>query len=268
MDMAFTATDALHTETTPHTVKENPRPEPDEVPSLPVMRVETALKLLDDPDDLTRAEAAASLGRTRDPRAIRGLIRLLDDKEMVRRAASDALVNYGEALLPFLEAVLAHSPLRVQQNLLEILRMSNLKDFDILPFLGQHAGTAYENIHAIRVLSESNGPAAASTKMLETHLRDQNYVILRLVFQALWVKHADMGLMFEALQSAEAPVAVEMVETTVERDLARYLVPLIDNIPDEEKTRSGRRVLPLTRADHPSGCWRGWPAAAMPLPGC
>ena len=53
------------------------------------MRVETALKLLDDPDDLTRAEAAASLGRTRDPRAIRGLIRLLDDKEMVRRAASD-----------------------------------------------------------------------------------------------------------------------------------------------------------------------------------
>ncbi len=250
MDMAFIATDALHTETTPHAVKENPRPAPDEVPSLPVMRVETALKLLDDPDDLTRAEAAASLGKTRDPRAIRGLVRLLDDKEIVRRAASEALVNYGEALLPFLESVLAHGSLRVQQNLLEILRISNLKDFDIFPFLGQHAGTAYENILAIRVLSESNVPTAG-TKMLEAHLQDQNYVILSLVFQALWVKHADMGLMFEALHSAEASVAVEMVEATVERDLARYLVPLIDNIPDDEKARSGRRVLPLTRAESP-----------------
>jgi len=251
MDTAVIASDALHTETAPHRIKANPGPERDEVPPLPVMRVETALKLLDDPDELTRAEAAASLGRTGDPRAIRGLVRLLDDTETVRKAASEALVNFGDALLPFLETVLDHSSMKVQQSLLEILRVSNLKGFDVLPFLGQRAGTAYENIHAIRVLSEADG--SAGTKMLTTHLKEQNNAILSLVFQALWVKYDDMGLMFEALHSEEAPVAVEMVEATVEPDLARYLVPLIDNIPEDKKAKFGRLLLPLARVESPEG---------------
>jgi hypothetical protein len=249
MDLASVATDALHTETVPHSVRENPHPEPSGFSSLPVIPVEAALKLLGDPDELTRAEAAAIFGRTRDPGAIRRLIRLLDDREVVRRAASEALINYGEALLPFVEAVLGHSSPIAQQSLLEVMRMSNLKDFDVFPFLGKQVCTAYDHIHAGNVLSD--GDDSPSTRMLKAHLQDQNDAILSLVFHALWVNHADMGLMYEALRSAEAPVAVEMVEATLDRDLAKYLIPLIDNIPAVEKVRLGRKILPLMRAASP-----------------
>jgi len=72
-----------------------------------------------------------------------------------------------------------------------------------------------------------------------------------LVFHALWVHHADMGLVYEALRSTEATAAVELVEATLDRDLAKYVIPLIDNIPPGEKVRLGQRILPVMRASSP-----------------
>ena len=249
LDLAAIATEALHTETVPHTVRENLEGEPNGTVAQPTLPAAAALKLLDSPDALTRAEAAAALGKTRDPAAMRRLIRLLDDREVVRKAASDALISYGEALLPFLEVVLERSPPRVQQSLLEVLRMSNLKEFDVWPFVGQQLGAAYELLHALRVLGEVHD--GRSMSLLKTHLQEEHHAMLSLVFHALWVHHADMGLVYEALRSAGAAAAVELVEATLDRDLSKYVIPLIDNIPPGEKVRLGQRILPVMRASSP-----------------
>ena len=220
---------------------------PDKVEPLHEMTPEIALKLLEDGDESTRAEAAASFAKFRDPRAVLRLVRLLDDREMVRKAAVEALINHGEAFLPFLEAALIDSPTRIRRGILEVLRLSGLRGLDVLPFLGRQLTDAYNNLIAMQVLSR--GHRSESAALLAAHLEEENREILSLVFHALWVNYADMRLMYEALRSAEASVAVEMIEESIPRHMAGYLVPIIDNIPVEEKIRLGRGVLPLMGAE-------------------
>jgi len=219
----------------------------DAVEPLCEMTPETALRLLEDGDESTRAEAAASFAGFRDPRAVLRLVRLLDDREAVRKAAVEALMSYGQAILPFLEGALIDSSTRARRGILEVLRLSGVRDMDVLPFLGLQLTEAYNNLIAMEVLSGGNRSESAA--LLEAHLEEENREILSLVFHALWVNYADMRLMHETLRSTEASVAVEMVEASLPRQMARYLVPIIDNIPIEEKIRLGRGVLPLMGAE-------------------
>jgi hypothetical protein len=51
--------------------------------------------------------------------------------------------------------------------------------------------------------------------------------------------------MYQALKSDSAAVAVEMVETTVRGDNVPYLLPLIDDVPLDEKIEKGRKLFNL-----------------------
>ena len=218
--------------------------------TLPNINPEIALNLLDDENGSVRAESAASFENSKDIRAVRKLIFLLaDSDDDVRKASIDALTAYGSKILPFLEVCLIESPPRAKQGILEVIRLSGFKDFEIIPFLGKELAIAYGNLIAYGQLESFNGQLSAD--MLRKHLLEQNEEILSLIFYALWVYHADMRLMYQALKSETASIAIELIENSIQKELAPYLIPLIEDIPLEEKIEKGRKLLPLIRNSNP-----------------
>ena len=208
---------------------------------------EEALPKLGDKNQTVRAEAAASFACNQDPRAVNRLVELLDDEEVVRRAAIDSLMTYRESILPFLESYILQAPVRAQRSILEAIRLSGAEGFEMRPFIGLKMTQAYNNLISLnRLQSVHDG---IGVEMLTTHLREKNEEIISLVFHALWVQHPDMRLMYEALHSKDASIAVEMVEATLSRGLALHLIPLIEDIPIDEKIERGRRTFPLINND-------------------
>lgn len=217
---------------------------------VPKLEPEVALKLLDDENPLTRAEAAASFVVSKDVRAVRKLIaRLEDSDDDVRKAAIEALMGYGELILPFLEVSLVEAPPRTKQGILEAIRLSGLKEFEIIPFLGKELAQAYGYLIVLRHLQGMDG--GLSVEMLRDHIRASNEENLSLIFYAFWVYHADMRLMYQALRSETASIAVELVENSIQKELIPYLIPLIEDIPLNEKIERGRKLFPLIRKETP-----------------
>jgi hypothetical protein len=211
---------------------------------------DVALQLLDDENPLTRAEAAASFVLSKDIRAVRKLIRgLADPDDEARKAAMDALMSYREVILPFLEVSLLDAPPRAKQGILEVIRVQGLKEFEMLPFVGKELARAYANLVSMRCLQSLNHHPGV--EMLSKHLDEINEEILSLIFYALWVYHADMRLLYQALRSETASIAVELLESSVHKDMAAYLVPLIEDIPLDQKIVAGRRLFPLIRNETP-----------------
>ncbi len=210
---------------------------------------DTALKLLDDQDPMTRAEAAASFKITQDNRAVRKLLRLLEDPDdRPRYAAMEALMAYGDTVVPYLEMALVGASPRVKQGILEVIRLAEVKDFEMVPFLGRELTTAYDHlvvINRLKGMQESD-----SVRMLSEYLQATYDDTLRLIFYALWVNHADMRLMYEALRSEASSIAVEMVENSIDREVVPFLIPLIEDVPLSEKIEKGRRILPVVRHDN------------------
>jgi hypothetical protein len=221
---------------------------PAELRTKPAIAPDVALKLLEDENPRTRAEAASSFAVTRDMRAVAQLITLLEDTEDdVREAVIEALTGYGEKILPFLEVTLIEAQPRTKQGILEVIRLSGVKDFEVIPFLGKELSKAYGNLIAYRQLQGLN--EGQSAEMLRKHLSELNEETLSLIFYALWVNHADMRLMYQALKSETASIAVELVETSIQKELAPYLIPLIEDIPLDEKIERGRKMFPLVRRE-------------------
>ena len=222
-------------------------------PSVPVptaqLEPDTALKLLTDANPDVRAEAARAFAVNPDIRATRKLIRCLDDvDERVRDSAIEALITFPQEILPFLEASLIRCGTRGKQAILEVIRLSpNLDTFEMSHLLGKAVEEAYGNLMVIRQLQSHD--TFISVKMLQDHLLTRNDEILRLLFYALWVYHADMKLMYQALKSENASVAVEMVETSIRGDNVPYLLPLIDDVPLDEKIEHGRKLFALVQND-------------------
>ncbi len=210
------------------------------------MTATTALRMLSDGNCDARAEAAVSFVASQDLRAVSKLTHMLDDPDdEVRKAAIEALTAYGEKILPFLEVCLMEAAPRTKQSILEVIRLSGMEGFEIVPFLGKELASAYNTLIHYRCIDKMNGSLGVS--MLKQHLIELNEETLRLVFYALWVNHADMRLMYQALKSETASIAIELIETSIRRELIPYLLPLIDDIPVAEKIERGRKVLPLVR---------------------
>jgi len=210
-----------------------------------------ALKMLDDPSPSVRIEAALALAFNPDMRAARKLIRCLEDlDDEVRTAAMEALIAYPADVLPFLEACLVESSLRGKQAILEVIRLSPIiSNFEMAHLLGRTVEEAYGNLMVIRRLQGME--KHESVQMLKQHLLARNEEILSLLFYALWVYHADMRLMYHALKSENSSVALEMVENSIRGQHLPYLLPLIDDLPLDEKIEKGRKLFNLVERDEP-----------------
>lgn len=212
---------------------------------------EIALKLLDDPSIHVRTEAALALAHDPDMRAAAKLIRCMEDSdEQLRTTAMDALISYPADILPILEASFLQATPRGKQAILEVIRLShNIGGFEMAHLFGAIVEEAYGNLVVIRRLGDLGKHPGII--MLKEHLTARNDEILSLIFYALWVYHADMRLMYQALKSENASVAIEMVETSIRGQNLPYLVPLIDDLPLNEKIEKGRKMFSLVARDQP-----------------
>ena len=233
------------------TVDMRPEERAEEEAEPAVMAPDLALKMLDDPSPDVRTEAALALAVNPDMRAARKLIRCLEDlDDNVRTASMEALIAYPREILPSLEACLLASSLRGKQGILEVIRLSPIiSDFEMAHLLGRTVEEAYENLMVIRRLQGFENHA--SVQMLKEYLLARNEEILSLLFYALWVYHADMRLMYQSLKSENASVAIEMVETSIRGQNLPYLLPLIDDLPLDEKIEKGRKLFNLVSRDEP-----------------
>jgi hypothetical protein len=148
-----------------------------------------------------------------------------------------------------MEVSLLDASPRIKQGILEVIRLSELKEFDIVPFLGKELAQAYWHLIAVRHLNQIED--GLSVEMLRSHLVASNEEHLSLIFYALWVYHADMRLMYKALRSETASIAVELVENSIQKELTPYLIPLIEDVPLDEKIDEGRKLFPLIRRETP-----------------
>lgn len=216
---------------------------------IPHIPADQALADLAHPDQSRREQAAASCVLTRDFRTVNPLLGLLEDTESVRRAAVDALARFGPAVLPALELALSRGSARVQEGILEILRLGGFEDFDLEPSTAARLVSAYSMLMAGEALQAL--PDTPSRARLSLALREKQQQDLGLIFSALWVRHADMRLLHEAVARGDAPAAVEMLEASLDPRMAEALVPLLDSIPRAEKIARGRKALFLPRLDGP-----------------
>lgn len=227
---------------------EETKPAATSEPSKSILAVTDALAMLDDPDPLLRAQAAAFFSRQRDPRAVRRLVERLQDQDLVRKLAVDSLVKFGPGLRPFLEASLADPRPRLRQGILEVVRLAGIREFDIDPLVMDELGRIYRreiDLRALAAWGQSPGLNA-----LRGHLAQSNQESLGLVFHALWVRCKDMRLMYSALTSLESAAAVELLEINLERGLAQLLIPLLEKTPNRDHLARAREALAL---HNPSG---------------
>ncbi len=212
---------------------------------------EVALRLIDDPSAQVRTEAALAFAINPDMRAARKLIRCLEGPdERLRTAAMEALISYPPDILPILEASFLQTNPRGKQAILEVIRLSpEISEFEMAHLFGTLVEEAYGNLIDIRMLQGLE--QRAGIQMLKEHLSARNDEILGLLFYALWVYHADMRLMYQALKSENASVAIEMVETSIRGQNLPYLLPLIDDLPLNEKIEKGRKMFCLVARDSP-----------------
>lgn len=216
---------------------------------VPRMEPDEALRLLESPDERERARAALSFALSRDFRAVNRLIGLLDDVESVRRSAAEALSRYGPSVLPLFEESLSSGSVNVQRQLLEIVRLTGWPGLDAKPFLGRIVMNIYNDLIAAGALETV--PEMDSVAPLYRHLRERIQENLHLVFLTLWITHADMRLAYRGIHSMKAPVAVELLETSLDAEEAGWLIPLVDSLPEEERINRGRMLFPLPRKDTP-----------------
>ncbi len=222
--------------------------EQDEIPSGidPPANEEDWLDLLKAPRRQARRIAAGHFGETRDVRAVGKLLPLLADPDFrVSIAAIEALAKYGSEILPLLEAVMLRSNSRMQLKIVEVLRRAGLSKFDVELFVAHQSIKIYEDLLAEQVLKDIG--QTPSVAMLRQTLREHIEQRKELSCLGLWVYSHDMPLMYEALKSDTASVAVEFIEETVPADIARYVIPIIEPTPIDHKIAAGRRLFPLIK---------------------
>jgi len=204
---------------------------------------EKALALLDDPDARIRAQAAASFAGNPDARGLNPLIEKLDDLGIVRRAAIEALAGYVDHFRPFLEVALLDALPQVQQGILEAMGLSDNKCVP-LTFVRHETAKAYQRLQMIECLEAET--SCLSLDMLKDHLRQDNDESLRLILHATTLQHlGDTRLILEALHTAEAAVAIELLENTLPPEIARLVLTLVDDVPAAEKIERGRSYIVL-----------------------
>ena len=208
-----------------------------------------ALAIIENKSNTMLIEAITFFSRNHDFRAVRKLVLMLSSNDdRVRSACVDALRRYPKTVLPFLEASLITADLKGKQGILEVIRLSySINEFENNMHLNLAVTEVYTNliyIHRLEPLSVNK-----NSRMLVKHLNETNEEILRLIFYGLWVYHSDMRLMYDAIKSDKSAIAVELLESTVRRDVSSYLIPLLEDIPVERKIELGRSMLLLIRDD-------------------
>lgn len=181
------------------------------------------------------------------PDVVEALVRRLDDEEpSVVEAAAEALERIGDGAIPKLVEALSSAPSLQREAIFRVLSELQMPETQILGPVRKELEAAYRLVAEKAALAGSEESPAAGylQEALGTEVDARVRNIFRL-FKAAGLRR-EIELVERALASEDrraVAVAVEGLEKVVHKELRRLLIPLIEDVPLEEKLAVAARAL-------------------------
>ena len=210
-------------------------------------------RLLGDQDSRVRLKAVEGLSALRHPEAVCLVIPLLGDEDGSVREAARALIDrQGEAAIPLLTRALPDAGFFARAALIGILDSLGVKEQTLLTFIDAKVREGYQAVARMRAVEGI--PLGRSREVLSLLLRNRlseaTYEIFRTL--AVLLKGSRMQFILESSHDSEEAVreqALEALENVLTADLARRLLPLLEDLPLELKLAAGSRYYRLDETD-------------------
>jgi HEAT repeat protein len=220
--------------------------------------VEIAFSAMDDPMPQVRSAALQAMMEFGEAAPLEMWIRLLADEDsQVREKASRAIRQRGDEVAQFLIPALASPSRRLRNEILAILDDLETRPVELSQFIGREMEKAYTNLAHLRSLRGSDHGRAIPLlrdHLLETNETIQETVLRVLAFQELGER---MEVILRALRTGDkrdVDNAIEALESCLHSGIRKILIPLLEDIPLEEKISYGRSRLgiPLDGTEAPT----------------
>ncbi len=197
---------------------------------------------------LLRRAALESLSVV-DEKSLRTAIALLDsrrrgERKLMLRKIGGSSIARAEDLL----ACMLIAKRDVREGMVEILRARGVSEPELQGFLNKRMADAYRYIFTLvrfRRFRESK-----ERELFEKKLDEDKFELVLSVLYTLELQYRSKELrmirrMIGSEMTRAGSNAVEALESIVSPRLAQRLIPLIDDIPEEERGRKGKRYFPI-----------------------
>jgi CRP-like cAMP-binding protein/ATP/ADP translocase len=211
-------------------------------------------------DEAVQLAAIESLPLTEDG-FVNALIRLLGDpSQTIRNRAIERLEKLPAEKQFLLVAQMGTHSRWVRDGLFEVASRLDLKDVDMFNFCRKQLQIAYEALQRRHYLKEK--PENVATRMMQEHLVEicQHRVNNAIMGVAAKDPGGRVKIALRGLNSGaerERSDSIEALETLLDKPLARLLLPMLDNWPEEERLAVGRKhfgLSDLTDQEFVEGC--------------
>lgn len=210
---------------------------------------ELAVKFLSDPRKAQQASDSiySLIEEMKDFLPLEVLIGLLTKGDPNLKAlASQAILNKGPDAIPKLLSSLSSPSRTLRREILKILDKLDVSPTELSNFVQQQMRSAYLRLEFLIELEKLNTDAR-SLDLLKRHLKETVLEIAKVILRVISVLEGGekFRIILRAIQKKERKAidnAIEALESAIKRDLRRGLVPLLEEIPLEEKIKVGRRL--------------------------
>ncbi len=211
--------------------------------------VEVAADAVEDPLPHVRRAALQAMVEYGPAAPIELWFRLLADEDpQVREMASRAIRQRGEEVAQSLIPALATPSRSLRREILAILDDLETRPVEFSQFIAREMEKAYTNLaHLLSLQGSDHGKALPLLRdhLLETNELIQETVLRVLAFQELGDR---MKVILKALRTGDkrdVDNAIEALESSIHSGVRKILIPLLENVPLEEKLSQGRSRLGL-----------------------
>jgi HEAT repeat protein/ATP/ADP translocase len=208
-----------------------------------------ALVAVKESDQQVRRAALSVLTAFLDETPLELWIRLLGDEDAeVRQEAARAVRLQGEAVVPELLRALGSSHYILRDQIISLLAETNVPAVEISQFVHRELERAYRNLTAANALQADDRGRAMW--LLRTHLLEKNSGSLDIILRVLAFSEFEESarVILKAVRSAnrkELDNAIELLETSLHPGIRKLLIPLLMDIPIEEKLKVGQKKFAL-----------------------
>jgi hypothetical protein len=208
--------------------------------------LDVAMASIEDPVPQVRRAAAQLLLACGHEVSVDQAIRLLGDEDPQVREMARRAVAHREDVARTLIPVLA-SPSRIlREQVLTILDEVESRPLDLSQFATRELEKAYGNLASFSSLRTVEG--GKTLPLLRDHLLERNQAIQETVLRVLAVQDGreNMQVILKALRTKEKrdmDNAIEALESALHSGIRKVMIPLLEQIPIEEKLTRGRKHL-------------------------
>ena len=224
-------------------------------------RNERVMPWLENPSPEVRQAAVLALALDGEKAVEQAIEMLGDESSDVREAALERISQIGKQAVPSLLKAFTSPKRTLKDGVLRLLERLEVKDVEFSEFLTREIRQAYENIRDMESLKALERTPALG--LLIRHLEDKNDDAVFTVFRILEAEGegSKIRTIYKGLKGVarEKANALETLEDTLHPGLSGVLIPLVEDIPLEEKLKVGQKQFGINggRPSEPSAVLKG-----------